>query len=147
MEIEAALIGGLVGGVVSLLISYFIASREIAANRKIAQAQLLLQVDEMMQQYQAVNIALRLGTWEEIEIPDDMWPLIDGYLGLFERLNVLIDTKLVERDIAERFYQYRLANIVQNEQILEKVTDAEKDSWRDFRDVCSKLDVNIHEMG
>lgn len=143
MEIEAALIGGLVGGVVSLLISYFIASREIAANRKIAQAQLLLYVDEMMQQYQSINIALRLGTWDKKEIPDDIWPSIDGYLGLFERLNVLIDSKLIGRKIAERFYQYRLANIVHNDQILEKVTITEKDNWRDFRELCSKLDIPL----
>ena len=53
-------------------------------------------------------------------------------MGLFERVKVLVDDKIIDIDTVDRLYGYRVDNIVNNETIRQAKLEREKDSYLDF---------------
>jgi hypothetical protein len=123
--------------------SYILTRLQINEARKIAKAELLLQFDQRLSQYDAVHRALRPGgDWVDQSKPDTIhWADLDGYMGAFERLNGLIDDKIVDVNLAKRFYGYRLQNIVANKEIWRAKLQDENPAWEDFLSLCKKFSV------
>ena len=61
-------------------------------------------------------------------------------MGLFERVKALIDDKIIDLDTVNRFYGYRLFNIVDNEAIRKFKLEQEAEFWRDFIKLWRALD-------
>lgn len=143
--IIGAILGAIIGALVAGTISYLLLRVQISEARRIAQAELLLQFDARLSQYDDVHRALRPGgDWRE-GTPNDsqVWVQIEGYMGAFERLNALIVDGIVNKKFARSFYAYRLQNIVSNPKIRQRKLVDERSYWNDFIDVCHRLDVLI----
>ncbi len=98
-------------------------ARQMQLARKVARAQFLLQLDQMLLQHQDVHARLSGLGWpngkSEPETPEE-WIAVDIYMGLFERIQVLIEDSIVDFDTFDRLYGYRVFLIVNNPVIRQK---------------------------
>jgi hypothetical protein len=101
----------------------------------LALGQFLLQLDEAFHRHQDAHLYLRPGGqwYETADRPtDDEMPAAEAYMGLFERIKIMIDLNLLSADVVERLYGYRVANIWHNDRIMRKKLVKHCDDWRDF---------------
>ena len=115
---------------------------------KIAHGDFLLHLDEMFWHHDKTHRRLlpERGEWGRPEMgppPDDSeaWADIESYMGLFERIKVLVDGGIIDRDTVNRLYGYRVSNIVRNSVIrrakLEHPTT--KGGWTSFIALATSL--------
>lgn len=113
-----------------------VANEQLEVGQKAARGDFLLRLDEAFRYHQEVHVKLRFGgAYPEVvgalEFPKD-WPAIESYMGLFERIQVLVEEKIIDIDVVDRLYGYRLFNIVNNP-IIHQVKLVELgDGWIDF---------------
>lgn len=128
-----------VAGIIGLFLpgtGLILAAREIRKSEKIARGEFLLHLDGMLQQHNQVHISLRTGGDYESgkrkpENAED-WAAIEQYMGLFERIKVLIDDNIIDLDTIDRLYGYRVFNIVDNADIRQAKLEEEAKSWSGF---------------
>jgi hypothetical protein len=98
--------------------------------------QFLLQLDEAFRHHQSVHLQLRpYGEWAENpdQRPTDKeLPEAEAYMGLFERVMIMIDLGLLKADVVERLYGYRVGNIWANNRIMKVKLVSQASGWQDF---------------
>jgi hypothetical protein len=105
--------------------------------KKDSRGDFLLRLDEAFRYYQPIHSKLRpKGPWAGNsggpESNED-WIAVEGYMGLFERVQILIEQKVIDIATIERLYGYRVSNIVANTIIYnEKLTGPLRNDWSDF---------------
>lgn len=121
------------------------AKEQLREGQKIAYGDFLLRLDEAFQRHQDVHTKLRPGgEWSKLG-PDGKWrekedgpefpkegPAVEGYMGLFERVQLLRAKDLIDIDTVNRLYGYRLFNIVENSTIYEEKLVKLGYGWIDF---------------
>jgi hypothetical protein len=105
----------------------FYAGKQFKASQRVSAGDFLLRVDEMLfTQHNDVHTFLRPGgKWAGGVIapssPEE-WNMVERYMGMFERVKVLMDDGLLDVDVDvdadERFYGYRIRNIIANQEIV-----------------------------
>jgi hypothetical protein len=122
--------------------------------RDYAFGQFLLQLDESFLQHKQVHRRLRprhdqsqrektdVGSWHGSGGPQsaDEWADVEAYLGLFERIAVLVDRKLLDPDVVLRLYGYRMANIWANDRIRTEKLIQRASGWQDFLRLTEALE-------
>ena len=105
---------------------------QVSASRKSTRAQLWLMIDSRLLQYHdTVYKYLRPGgKWskENTHISDAEWTEITAYLGLFERMKVFLDDKLLDLTTFKLFYGRRVEALVTNTYIRKRIEE-ERESW------------------
>ncbi len=121
------------------------ANEQLRDGQKTAYGDFLLRLDEAFRQYQEAHTKLRPGgEWSKLG-PDGKWrekedgpefrkdgPAVEGYMGLFERVQLLLAKDLIDIDTVNRLYGYRLFNIVNNSIIYQVKLVELGDGWIDF---------------
>lgn len=112
---------------------------------QIASADLLLRLDERARSFDDVHRRLRPGgDWAKGAtgpVTGEDWAEIDAYMGLFERMNYLVERKLIGIDYVDRFYGYRYDNLIAHPDIRrQKLEGEERDSWQDFLELGRQLE-------
>jgi hypothetical protein len=135
-------------GLIFTGIGLIINSYQIRQTRQVTLGQFLLQLDQMFMDHVAVHRALRPGgKWADNtagpQTPEEMAD-VEAYMGLLERLAVLIEKGMIDRDVAQRLYGYRVGNIVMNAVIREKKLDWEAKGWKDFIKLCRTFGYEKH---
>lgn len=106
-----------------------------AAERSV-RGQFLLHLDEAFASHGAVhrNLMPGLGAWsDEAEGPaGHELPDVTAYMGLLERVMIMIDNRLLDADIVSRLYGYRVANICANRKVVASTLAETPDDWTDF---------------
>jgi hypothetical protein len=118
-------------------------AKAAAYTRDHAFGQFLLQLDAAFQQHAPIHIKLRPdGPWGRAQgCPSDQeWPSVEAYLGLFERIKVMIDLRLLEIDTIRRFYGYRVGNIWSNNCIRRVKLEGKAEGWTDFIQLTELLE-------
>lgn len=113
--------------------------------KKIARGEFLLRLDEMFREHQDVHTRLRPGgmwaTNEKEPSSVEDWVAVEKYMGLFERISVLIDDGIVDLATIDRLYGYRVFNIVANKVIRKAKLEGEpKQYWQDFIELYEALE-------
>lgn len=110
---------------------------QLRASKKIARGEFLLHLDELFHQHQDVHTRLRPGgAWSSSgngpsSVED--WVAVEKYMGLFERIKVLIDDGIVDLATIDRLYGYRVLNIITNDVIKKAKLEGETNNyWQDF---------------
>lgn len=102
---------------------------------RLSTSQVLFAADAVLASHAQVNANLRPGgAWagEEgtIHPTDDEFPLIEPYLGVFERLFIAYQAGQVDAETLNQLYGYRLANIWANRRIVDvKLQDDTLKKW------------------
>lgn len=126
LESLAAVIAACISGCGLLFAAagLFYSAQQLKAAKKIAQGDFLLHLDEMFRRHDRVHRRLRPGgDWhlsQDGPANADEWADVDSYMGLFERIKILVDNNIIDLDTIERLYGYRIYNIVANDTIREQ---------------------------
>lgn len=121
------------------------ASKQIEQSRRVALGEFLLNLDTQFRQHQTVHTALRPGgKWASGNsgpTNGEEWSKVEAYMGLFERINILVEKEILDAETVKRLYSYRVANIVANPIIRKaKLVDNAR-YWTDFSNLCQKLSI------
>lgn len=94
------------------------AQKQLQASRAIAHGDFLLRLDEAFQRHAKVHMLLQpqfeWGNNKSGPASPEDWFLVTSYMGLFERVNFLIQSEIEELAIIDKLYGYRIYNIVAN---------------------------------
>ena len=128
---------GFIGTVVSILY----AARQLRDSKRSTQGEFLLTIDEMLNRYDAVHKRLSPGgdLASGKSITMDEWRDIERYMGLFERIKILIDDGFIDIDRFDRTYGYRIESIISNKQIRKEKLEDRADGWREFNELVQAL--------
>lgn len=116
LAVSTASWGVIVGAVAALAaaVGFVFAGVQLSATRRATFSQFLLDLDDHFYRYWDVHVALmRDGKWTQGRGPvsNEELASVEGYMGLFERLYVLLNNGTVKKDYVEHFYKYRLINL------------------------------------
>lgn len=119
---------------------------QVRVARRVAEGEFLLKLDEMFRHHQDVHLALRQGKWSDgVSGPETNkeWAAVDAYMGLFERVYILIKRKIIDKKTVDRLYGYRIEKIVDNDTIRQAKLVQERGKWQDFIALCALLDIGV----
>jgi hypothetical protein len=123
---------------------------QLRDSKRIARGDFLLRLDEALRHHDNVHKRLRPGgSWSPLESSSsssgsgssssaigpssyDEWVEVESYMGLFERIKVLVDDKIIDIGTIDRLYGYRVFNIVANDTIHKEKLVKRPDGWQDF---------------
>jgi len=113
-------------------------SRKVAEeSKKITRGEFLLRLEEFFSQHIETHMRLRPGgEWSDgVTGPKNAseWGPVERYMGLFERIQVLIDDGIIDLATIDKLYGYRVFNIVENDVIRKtKLEGARAEYWQGF---------------
>jgi hypothetical protein len=145
---DYVVLGGSIGSVATAVVAIralvFAKRQVIEAQRQLRQSQalghgdFLLRLDEALERHVKVHMLLQPDfAWGKNKggpgSPDD-WFLVTSYMGCFERVNFLIESRIEELEIVDKLYGYRVYNLVSNDIIRrKKLEDKERAPyWEEF---------------
>ncbi|MGB8644833.1 MAG: hypothetical protein WCF84_06320 [Anaerolineae bacterium] len=123
-------------GIFVAVIAILYARGQLEESKNVAQADFLLRLDDVFQQHSKTHMLLRPGgDWAggpSGPKNTSEWGLVESYMGLFEFIQILIENHMVQFDIIDRRYGYRVANIDNNPIIHEEKLVKRAKDWQDF---------------
>jgi hypothetical protein len=160
---DVATIVGVIAGVAALILTAFntrlaLANTKIAlGNAKLAEAnseatmltnraKFWLDLRASFSKYDDVHLRLRPGgIWSTGQTPGgpDEWAQVEGYMGLFELCETMLEQDLIDAKTFEEAYAYRLRNIVANEPIRHAKLVVHRDGWTRFIALCERMGIAI----
>jgi hypothetical protein len=143
-------------GVPVAAIALVVAARQLAGQRRATEAQFLLSLDDAFRSHDLTHRKFRppsvdkrdsVGQWhgETASGPEtaEEWADVEAYMGLFERVNVMIEGGLIDAETFEDLYGYRVANILSNPSVVtEKLVNRRK-FWKDFIALARRLGYDV----
>jgi hypothetical protein len=112
--------------------------------RKATRAQAILDLEEELARHEQVHTALSsvdqrwFGPGEEPSRAQ--WVTVETYMGLFERVENLIESGILEAAAVEENYGYRVSNLVADDLIYQEKLVKRADGWRQFIRLWESLD-------
>ncbi len=108
-------------------------SRQVNATRLQTKGEFLIALDRQLQDY--TRVALELIRNRQMSPTTDEWLEIVGYMGVFERMNIMVEDGILEINMVDRLYGSRLILLLSNNEISEMVRESGGE-WRDFIHLC-----------
>jgi len=121
------------------------AAPQMEQTKKLARGEFLLRLEELFNDHIDTHKRLRPGgEWSENAGPttNAEWSDVERYMGLFERINVLVNDGIVALDYVDQFYGYRILNIARNPAIYDAKLVRAAESWRGFIELWRKVEAN-----
>lgn len=106
---------------------------QIVRERRVRRAEMLLTLRREFSypKRAAVHTALRFRDWDD-GVPMCRWPDIEDYLGILEICAYLIRDRVITLRVFADLYEYRVHNLLCNEEIVQRKLCDEKGSWTSF---------------
>jgi hypothetical protein len=151
---EIALVLGILFAGIGLLMTalgLFYTARQLRLSRFVAQAESYLHLDELLLQHKSVYLKLSPdpeGEWgDQVTGPETVeeWGDVVLYMGLFERIKILIDLGVLDLAVIKRLYSYRIQDIVNNKVIYQWLCIEHAYDWQDFIELCRVLSIKPQE--
>ena len=118
-------------------------SKQIAEeSKRVSQGEFLLHLEELFQTHAEIHKRLRPGgDWSDDKGPStpSEWADLERYMGLFERINALVNLHILDIGYVDDFYGYRLLNIVRNPMILQAKLAKGDSSWKGFLELVKAI--------
>ena len=114
-------------------ISLIYIARQVNVTRQQTKGQFLLALDAQFEK--TGDILMRMLN-DPAFTPDGVeWTEVWKLMSIFERVNIMVEDKILDVDLVDRLYGFRLLGLIGNDAIYQRVqvTGAE---WRDFIDLC-----------
>jgi hypothetical protein len=108
-------------------------SRQVSATRQQAKGQFLLALDAQLEK--SYPIARRLLNEQTFKPVGDDWPDVWRLMSLFERINIMVEDRILDLGIVDRLYGFLLVGIIANDDIYERLASTGAE-WQDFIDLC-----------
>ena len=125
-------------------------AHQIRQNTQVSRGQFWLELEKMFAAHDEVHMNLRPGgTWsKENSGPESIeeWVKVEDYMGLFEHCEALLQKNLIDWEIFDSIFSYRLHNILSNTQIVKAKLVEERDSWKRFLRLLRKLGIEVPKV-
>jgi len=106
---------------------------------------LLFEIDRALAAYDDVHTALRPGGpgWfpSDRKPTADEWVPVERYMGTFERIHALVEAGLLDLDLVEELYGYRISNLVNDDNVYRYKLVERASGWSRFIRLWSELDA------
>jgi hypothetical protein len=130
----ASIVGALIALVGFPLLSWqlFITNSQRRDAIRLSRSQVLFAADAVLATHAEVAANLRGGWDGNINPTEEELPLVEPYLGVFERIFVAYREGQIDSEILDQLYGYRISNIWSNRQIvkIKLQNDERKVSWK-----------------
>jgi hypothetical protein len=143
----ATAVGSMVAGVGLVMTAKGLkyAAGQLEQTKKLARGEFLLRLEELFQDHFETHKRLRRGgEWSGDEGPStgEEWSEVEKYMGLFERINVLVKDDIINLDYVDYFYGYRILNIARNPVIRQAKLVDQAEWWQNFIELLRKIEAN-----
>ena len=140
---EVAQLLATVVGVMGGLLGLWYAGRQLRESRLASRGEFLLELDNAFVRHAEIHRRLRpggewAGTGRGPETADE-WIAVEDYMGLFERIEVLIEGGILDAPLVNRLYGYRVNNIVANATIRKTKLIDGRGGWTDLLRLIQRL--------
>jgi len=108
-------------------------SRQVNVARQQTKGQFLLALDGHFEKLN--EITARLLNEEDYKPVGKGWGEIWQLMSVYERINIMVEDKIIDIAIVDRLYGFRLLAIVANDEIFRRVQSMGAE-WQDFIDLC-----------
>lgn len=116
----------------------------LRSTQRTTKGQFLVDLAPPFRDFFDLHVRLRRGGdwWPEGHAgpSDGDWAELEQYMGLFERMWILIEGKSLDLDVVDRLYAYRVKNIVKNGDVRTKKLEELASGWTDFISLWRALD-------
>jgi len=119
-------------GLLVALGGFYYAGRQLLHSQRSAQGTFLLDLEELLRQHDDVHRQLDSPTGRKWLPSDQDWPAIEAYMGVFERIQLLVERRILDIETVDRLYSYRVINIVLNDHIRSEKLGEKAEFWPDF---------------
>jgi len=120
-----------------------LADKQIKRLQRVERANMVLKLDEMMLHHEEVYKKLRHhGEWTRPHsgpATAEDWAALTLYMGLFERINLMIDDGILEIEHFDQLHGYRVQEIINNERIYQTKLEKDAKDWANFLALLGKL--------
>ncbi len=107
----------------------FYNARQLRLARKVARAEFFFNLDPVFREHAAVEAKLR-GEWQGSGPTSlEEWLAVEEYMGLYERIQVMVDDGIVDLDSFHKIYGYKLFYLVNNKMIHSHKLVARASHW------------------
>ena len=108
-------------------------SRQVNVARQQAKGQFLLALDAQFEKFN--DLTVRLVNEQGFTPTGNDWREIWGLMSVFERINIMMEDKILDVGLIDRLHGFRLVSIIANDGIYQRLgtTSAE---WKDFINLC-----------
>lgn len=136
-----------VGDIASLIIalgtvgSLLYISRQVNVARLQAKGQFLLALDAQFEKF--TDISMRFVNEENFTPQGSEWIQIWGLMSVFERINIMVEDKILDVALVDRLHGFRLLIILSNDAIFHRIQAAGSE-WQDFIDLCYAVAEHRH---
>lgn len=127
------------GGLIVAIGGFYYAGSQLRLSKLTAQATFLLHLDEHLRQYDNVHRKLDSEDGPRWNPSEDDWPAIEAYMGVFERMQFLVERRVLNIQTVDRLYSYRIINIVRNDRIRSEKLCKKAEFWPDFYELWHSL--------
>lgn len=110
------------------LLGFVITYVQLKRNVKEKSISNVIEIKKQLKEYDIIFSRLLLNN--DNELPGELVDIY-SYLGLFEVINIMIKNKLLSKEEYKTFFQYRIIQIFQNNQIREIIFQTPSD-WKDL---------------
>jgi hypothetical protein len=129
---------------VSATVSLLYIARQVSVTRQQTKGQFLLALDE---QFAKSRPILQRFVGEPNFRPEGQeWPKVWALMSVFERINIMVEDKILDIGIIDRLHGFVLLGIIANNEVYERLlaTGAE---WQDFIDLCRAIAKHRRRKG
>src|SRR5215213_5812611 len=111
-------------------------SRQVNVARQQAKGQFLLALDAQFEKFN--DITVRLVREHDFVPQGAEWAQVWGLMSVFERINIMVEDKIMDIAIVDRLHGFRVLRLIANDAIFQRVS-ATGAEWQDFIDLCYAL--------
>jgi hypothetical protein len=140
---DLALIGIIVTGLGSMagLIGILFVWQQVRASRRVAQGEFILRLGQLLAEHESASRLLVDGQWKPETGDKNDVAMIDmvRYMEMFYQMKVLIDYQMIEPDVFQRLFGYRLYFVVMNDYIYKEQLLKNGQWWPDTIALCKLM--------
>jgi hypothetical protein len=140
-------------GVPVAAVALIVGANQLRGQRQTSEAQFLLSLDEAFRHHDTTHRKFRppaapgrtgvVGRWsgDDANGPSSAedWADVEAYMGLFERVELMISSRLVDFQVVKRLYGYRVGNVLSNPIVVQGKLVEATDGWLDFIALAARL--------
>ena len=131
-------IGDVAGLIVALATtgSLIYISRQVNVTRLQTKGQFLLALDDQFEKFGEITIHLMREA--DFTPAGSQWGEVWRMMSVFERINIMVEDNILDIELVDRLYGFRLIGIIANDPVYERLK-LSAGEWQDFVDLCYKV--------
>lgn len=115
--------------------------QQIRAARHVARSQFLLDLDRRLRDHVGVAFDVRSPSWTPKDDAEGFE--LARYMGLIERMAILVDDGIVDLSTVRKLYGWRMRWLIANQCVRQDLADR-REGWRTFIELWCRLDEQCH---